>query len=322
MTNLRAVLFEELTYIFDVVSDVLHHLVQPLLALVVGNFESRRSEDVSTTSVGAIALSIELRTQFLVGNDRNRRSQACDVEGLARCGQRDCAVRQIVIERGDAAELVGLDDQVGVNLIRDNLHVVLAAQLTHTQQLLLREYATRRVVRRAEEQSLRTLQLAIEILEVDLKTTIDDLHRVVDQSAVVLVDHIRKWRIYRRLDHHAVAFVGQCADCKCEASHHTGREAEPLALDRPIVATLLPADDCVEIACRANAVAIHFVICATNDRLGDFGHYLEIHICDPHRDDVFASENIEVFVEFDTGSSFTTRNGVEIILHFLTINCT
>lgn len=265
--------------------------------------------------MGAITLGIERLTQLLVGNDRNRRCQTCNVEGLAGCGQRDCAVSQIVVERRNAAELIGFDDQVGVNLVRDDLHVVLAAQLTYTQQLLLRKDATRRVVGRAEEQSLRTLQLAIEVLEIDLETTIDDLHRVVDQSAVVLVDHICKWRIYRRLNHHAVAFVGQRTNCERKASHHTGREAEPLALHRPIVATLLPADDRIEIACGANAVAIHFVISTTNYGLGNFGHYFEIHIGDPHRDDVVASEYTQVFVEFDTSGPFTTRNRVEIILH-------
>ena len=265
--------------------------------------------------MSAVALGVECCAKFHVGNNRNRRSQTSNVECLARCGQRNCAVSQIVVERRNAAELIGFDDQVGVNLVRDDLHVVLAAQLTYTQQLLFREDTTRRVVGRAEEQSLCTLQLAIEVLEIDLETTIDDLHRVVDQSAVILIDHICKWRIYRRLNYHAVAFVGQCTNCESKACHHTGREAEPLTLYRPIVATLLPADDRIEIACGANAVAIHFVISTTNYGLGDLGHYLEIHIGDPHRDDVVASEYTQVFVEFDTSGPFTTRNRVEIILH-------
>lgn len=315
VANLGTVLFEELTDVVDVACDVLHHLVQPLLAFVVSHFESCRAEDVTATCVSAVALGVECCAKLHVGNNRNRRSQTCDIECLARRGQRNCAVSQIVVERCNAAELIGFDDQVGVNLVRDDLHVVLATQLTHTQQLLLRKDTTRRVVGRAEEQRLRTLQLAIEVLEIDLETTIDDLHRVVDQSAVILIDHICKWRIYRRLDHHAVAFVGQCANCESKACHHTGREAEPLALYRPIVATLLPADDRIEIACGANAVAIYFVISTTNYGLGNFGHYFEIHIGDPHRDDVVASEYTQVFVEFDTSGPFTTRNRVEIILH-------
>lgn len=315
VANLGAVLFEELAYVIDVACDVLHHLVEPLFTLVVSHFESRCAEDVAATCVSAVALGVECCAKFLVGNDRNRRCQTCDVECLAGCSQRDGAVSQIVVERRNAAELIGFDDQVGVNLVRDDLHVVLATQLAYAQQLLLRKDATRRVVGRAEEQRLCTLQLAIEVLEIDLETTIDNPHRVVDQSAVILIDHICKWRIYRRLNHHAVAFVGQCTNCESKACHHTGREAEPLALDLPIVATLLPADDCVEIACGANAVAIHFVISTTNYGLGNFGHYLEIHIGDPHRDDVVASEYTQVFVEFDTSGPFTTRNRVEIILH-------
>ena len=209
-----------------------------------------------------------------------------------------------------------------MNLVRDDLHVVLATQLAYAQQLFLRKDATRRVVGRAEEQSLRALQLAVEVLEIDLETAIDNLHRVVDQTAGIQCNHICKRRIYRRLNHHTVTLVGQCADRKSETCHYTGRETEPLALDLPVVAALLPADNCVEIACGANAVAIYLMICTTNYGLGDFGHYLEIHICDPHRDDVVATEYIEVFVEFDTSGSFTTRNRVEVIFHFLSINCT
>lgn len=195
-----------------------------------------------------------------------------------------------------------------MNLVRDDLHVVLAAQLAHAQQLLLREYTTGRVVRRAEEQHLCTLQLTIEVLEVDLEATVDDLHRVVDQSAVVLIDHICKWRIYRRLNYDAVALIGQCTNCESETCDHTGRETEPFALDLPIVATLLPADNCVKVACGTNTVAINLVICTTNNCLGNCGHHLEVHIGYPHRNDVFAAINIEVFVEFDTSGSFTTRN--------------
>lgn len=116
---------------------------------------------------------------------------------------------------------VRLEDEVGVNLVRDDVHAVPAAQLCHFFKFGAGEYASCRIVRVAHQKYACLSQTAVQMLEVYFESVFGSAERILDYAAAVEACLHKERRIDGRLDYHSVALFAQRTYGEREAGHYT-----------------------------------------------------------------------------------------------------
>ena len=120
-------------------------LVQPLRALLVGDRLCDAAEQVGRVRAGAQGAGGKALAQGGVGDERRGLGQRGQVEGHGRGDEYD----RVRVERQKAGVLVAGQDQVGMNLVADQLRAVLFGQVHHAFELIPAPDAADRVVRTA-----------------------------------------------------------------------------------------------------------------------------------------------------------------------------
>lgn len=133
-------------------------------------------------------------------------------------------------------------NKVAMNLVRQDHHVVLHAQLADARKLFGRIDPSRRIVRVRHQENLRPGELTIEVVEVDPETAVGTLRqRIVDDHPVVEPRLPRERMVDRRLDHHPVALLRESAQRENDSGDHTRSEVDPLLFHFPTAVTPPPS---------------------------------------------------------------------------------
>ncbi len=161
----------------EVALEILEKLLKPLLPMIIGSLKRNRAEGANAEESVALEDSLELDPKIPLWDDNAGCLQAGEIECLARRGAGDGATSEGVTDLGKWGEYVTLVDQIGVDLVRDDEHVVFEADLPESDQFFPCPHASHRIVRTAQDGQL---DLAIAALVVE----VSEVHSI----ATVLVD--------------------------------------------------------------------------------------------------------------------------------------
>ena len=199
---------------------------------------------------------------------------------------------------------VGLIDQIAMNLIRKDQHIVFDTQLADTGQLLPGEYASCRVVRVAQQQHLGIGQFLIQIVEIDLVMSVHLTQRVIHHDTIVQTDLSGKRMIDRGLDHDAVSRLSKGPHRINDTRYHTGGKVEPFSLDFPSAVPIDPANDGLPVAVTAVGVAQNRVFGTFANGFCHSGWCCKIHIGYPHGNHIGPAENLFTEIHLFTVGPF------------------
>ena len=245
----------------DVGLHVVEHLLQPVVAVVVGG--DQRADGEGGDGPHAEVL-LEDAAQGGVGDDDRGAGQARHVERLVDAADHDQV--GIIVRGGQHGGVaVALQDDVAVDLVGQHQHVVALADLVHALKLLRRPDAAHRVGRGAKhEQPVGghgALLLEVRPVHGVVAVLADQL--AVDHLAVaLLLDAAGEVSVHRAAQDHAVAHVGERAHRVGHRLHRAVGEHQPVALERHAEAAAVPADDGIVILRHAGleAVAVYAVV--------------------------------------------------------------
>ena len=136
-THLWHVILKILLHIVDVCLNIFKHLLNPLLALLVCSSHRPSGEYVRGVELALAQEFVVLLSDFGVLDYVVRALKTCNVESLARSHKGDAAVLCILTHACERCVLVALECHVAVNLVTDDEHIVLNADVAHMLQLLL-----------------------------------------------------------------------------------------------------------------------------------------------------------------------------------------
>lgn len=292
---------------------VLEHLVEPLLPVVVGCDECRRTEDVALFDMVAAQFRPQRLPSRRIGGDRGRGGESRDVEGFGGSDQGD-ALLSFGAQGPDVGVAAGSEYQVGVDFVAHDVDSVFAAQGGYPGQFLRGEYASGGIVGVAEQEYRRLFQFAVEVVEVNAVVSRFGNEGVLHHPSVVGFYLGGERRIDRRHDDDPVAGGREGPQGEDETGYHARCEIEPAAVDIPTVATFYPAHDRAVVGFAAHAVSEYAVSGAAGDGIADEVGGLEVHVGYPQRDNVGIAESRSVVV-FDASAPAAVYDVVEVVFH-------
>ena len=237
------------------------------------------------------------------------------IERFAGRDERQGAVGKTLVQRGDMQMFVRTIDQVGMDFVGQNQHVVFDTQLADAGQLFPREYPSGRVVGIGHQKDFGLCEFAIEVFEVDLVMIPDQPNRIVEHGAVVEAGLAGKGMVNRRLDHHAVAGLGEGSEGQHQTGHDSRYELQPGWIDFPAIPTIHPLDDRLPIGVAAVGIAQDRVLQAAGDGFQNRWRRGKIHIGHPHGNHITTAENALTEIVFFTKSALSGDHCIEIVFH-------
>ena len=120
---------------FPVAIQILHHRIDPGIAMPKGGFGHQGAIKRGLRAVGGID-GPELPAQFWVGNNRAAKFGPGNVEGLAGRNQRDQPVGNIGGGIADGCMRMAGENKVAMNFIADQNQVMFHAEIGHLPQFL------------------------------------------------------------------------------------------------------------------------------------------------------------------------------------------
>src|SRR5690606_24301650 len=100
----------------------------------------------------------------------------------------------------------------------------------------------------------------------------------------------KKGRVYRRLDHDAVALGGKSQDSGSYPGHNAWHVDDPIAFYFPVVPLANPIYYGLVIAFRPYGISEDPVFTSFYDKLYHFWSRIEVHIVHPHCQDIICSK--------------------------------
>ncbi len=133
--------------------------------------------------------------------------------------------------------------KVLMNLIGDNEHIMLEADICHALQFLGGPDPAHWVMGAAENKELDGifLDLGLEILKIYSKSVALSNQGVFYQFTAIAKDSIGKGRVYRGLDENSVPWAGKGVEGQIDGGHHSGNSQHPFFFNVPIIPPLHPA---------------------------------------------------------------------------------
>ena len=279
--HLGQLVAKELLDVVDIALHVGEHLVEPLGAVRVGGRHAIEGEGMSEVELAILQMAMEALAQRLITDDRVGRGEARHIEGLAGRHQRDAALGCLGRHLGEGHMVVGRQGEVGMYLVGHNDDALAVTYLSNAEQLTLGPHTSTRVMGMTEEEELATTHVALEALEVNLILPVDKVKGVLPQLAAKVLRHVYVGVIHGGLYEYGVARLGEAADDEGYAGHDARHEVEPLGLDVPTVAALLPGYDGGEPARGAHGVSQDFVVETATQLVDDEGRCGKVHISYP-----------------------------------------
>ena len=223
----------------------------------------------------------------------------------------------LLIQLHAAKEAVPREDEVAVDFIHHQDGAVLQAEVRDLRDLFLRPHLADRVVRAAEDQRLDLFffQLFLQVLKVDGIFAGVIVELAVYKPAPVVADRFAEGVVHRLHHHDGLARLGKGLDAHMDAVNQAGAQGDPVRVHRVAVAGGKPVVQRVKIVVQRVGVAEDAVV----DPLVEFGknfiRQFEVHIRDPHREQIVPSLALHAEIVFEAIGSAAVDDFVEVILH-------
>ena len=263
-------------------------LVQPRFGMVVGRLAGHQAEVADGQTGDVLGGHVEGALEFRVRDDDVGAQQAGQVEGLGGRGEFHAVHGVALPQVREHRDLVAGVFEVGVDLVGQDRHAVLDADVRQAAQFVGAPDAADRVVRVAQHDggAARVGGLGLQVLVVHHVAAVLKLQRVVQQGQAVVAGGGHERRVGRALHDHAVAGVGHGAQGRVDGRHDAVGERDPFGLDAQRVAAPHPAHQGIEILVGGVVVAEDVMLGGVDQRLHDLGGGLELHIGHGQGDDI------------------------------------
>ena len=172
-------------------------------------------------------------------------------------------------------------------------------------------------MRITENQHLSSFCLFLKKFIIHHKAIFCVNERILNEFAVMALHSMEKRRIDRRLYNDFVAFVGESHHSHIESADNARSVSHPFFLYIPVVAATDPVRNSLKIRIFTESVAVNIIFCTVYHCFTDEIWGTEIHVGNPHRDDIGIAKNFISPIVFNTLSASTVYYLVEIILHSL-----
>ena len=258
---------------------------------------------------------VEQPLAVAVGEDHGAGLQARQVEGLGAGDAGDNVACDLRGEGSHRGVLLAVEDEVGVDLVGEHLHVVFHAKLRHTAKLLRCPHDAKGVVGVAEEEEVAPGELFLKFLPVH------------DPPAVLLPEgalhhlppgglgHVVKFGVNGGLDQNAAALGSEQANHHGNGLDHAKTVAHFFHINLPVVPALLPVPDGLKIALRPGGIAPETLLGPLRQGVDDGLGGAEIHIRDPQGDHVGGAEFFDALVILGRAVFAAVDDGVKIVFH-------
>lgn len=276
-----------------VVVDIGDELVEPRCAFGgVGGLQGHGGEDVDVTGLVVVDGAVDAAAHGGVGADDIGGLEACDVEGFVGCighdptaayflgngGEGDVGTTELGVDEL-AVDLVGEDDDIGA-----------LADLCHLAQLLGGPYPAGGVVGVAEEEEADAAGTDgfLKGLEVDGAGLCLGVpcQGEVHEGAVGVADAAEETVVGGGEGQHGIALAAETLEDGADGGDDTAGVLDPLAGEFPLVPCAVPPTDGIVEALGHEAVAVDGVGGAALYGGSNAGCCLEIHVGDPHGEDI------------------------------------
>ena len=186
--------------------------------------------------------------------------------------------------------------QICMDLIADDLHVIRKTQVRDRFEFFHRPHASTRIVRRAPEQHLYLLfpDPLLHLFEIDLVTSVYVFQITDGRDPSVPLHAAFKLSVYRLKDQHMVVRLCQNIQCMYDPDNNARYRNDLRRIDLPVISSLEPAGHgfivfFVRIIISEESFLRHF-----HKRIRHFRHAAEIHIRNPHGDQVI--DPLDLFI--------------------------
>ena len=227
----------------------------------------------------------------------------------------DAVLGKLFVQQSEWMVTVTWQHQVAVDFVGDDQHVVLHADFTQEQQLVLRPATANGVVGIAEDEHLGGLGLLNQLVEVEFIAISSVYQSVVHQLSAMARNGMMERRVNRWLDDDLVARLSKGQHSHVEAAHHARGERHPILVHIPMVMAQDPFSDGLKICLILEMVAIDGVLGATHDSLADEVWGFKIHVGHPHRQHVGVAKHLLAQVVFNAVGINAVDDLVEIVFH-------
>ena len=121
--------------------------------------------------------------------------------------------------------------------------------------------------------------------------------------------------IDRWLYDYLIAFVSETHNSQIKSIDNSWSERHPFFLSLPLMMTFEPLHNRLKISVFAESVSIHIAFRSFNDSLTDEICSREIHVSNPHRNDISLAKDCFSQIIFDTFCASSIYNLIEIVYH-------
>ena len=152
-----------------VTPEIFVEFVYPVLAVVIGRDKRLRTEAVQVAHLVDVDSTVYAPARRCIAADNISALQSGSIERFRRRVQDD----SLLIDGSHRNKSITRHDELAMNLVADDAHMMTKADITHALQFLTRPYTTRRIMRIAEQENRCLLVSAtlFEILPIDFKAT-------------------------------------------------------------------------------------------------------------------------------------------------------
>lgn len=268
--------------------DVFEELLEPFGAVAVGLDGGDDAEGVDIADLVVVDGAVDAHAHVAVGADYVGNLQTRDVEGLARRHAGDGACREVGSDGREGGVAVGREDEFAVDFVRDDDDVVAHGYLAHAGEFFACPDAPGGVVGVAQQEKADggVGAVALEVGEVYAVVAVLINEGTLVNPAAVVAYRREEAVIDGSLDQHLVAGTREGLDDGRERRDHAGGVDDCARVDGPAVARAEPVADSGVVFLADKGVAEDALVDTAAQGIGDAGSGPEVHVGNPHGQDV------------------------------------
>nr|GFA81224.1 hypothetical protein [Tanacetum cinerariifolium] len=293
--------------VITVALQIRHHVLQPLAALAIRHFGGFQAQRVDAVHKAEPSI-VETLAQLRVLHHGKGGLQPGDVPGLARRHQRHAACCDGRAQRGDGDVLSPVEQQVSVDLVRDDQHVAPLTGLTDGQQFVMLEDFAQRVVGVTQQQRTVLRQGVFQCGDIGGVPALGvGLERQVDTRQIPVGRGLQQRGIIGRLHQHRSGRRNQGIQRHVHARFDAGQEHQVFGFDLPVIPLGQVPDQRLAQRLLRHGVTQHRVLQPVFQRLYDGRRDRKVHVRYPHWQHIFG-----VLAPLLAAGVQTLKNGVQI----------
>ena len=166
----------------------------------------------------------KLLSKFIIWNNNVRNLKSCQVESLAWCSTCNCNILKFFLNIGKSRMLVARINEVAVNFITYNCHIIFHANITKFFQFPFFPNSSNRIVWATQNEKFYVifLNFPFKVLKIYFVMTVNVFKGIVYNYSVVILYCFFKRIIYRLLNYYAVALISKSFNCHCYTKNYAG----------------------------------------------------------------------------------------------------